>query len=227
MDDTQTGTRVGADGLERCWWCGDDPLYMRYHDEEWGRPIRDDQRLFELLCLEGFQSGLSWITILRKREGFRAAFAGFDVDAVAAFDEADVQRLLEDPEIVRHRGKITATIANARAVKEMKAAGTSLTAVVWSHAPDQARPRLTSRDAIPSQTPESTELSRSLRKWGMRFVGPTTAYAFMQSAGLVDDHLAACHRAGQGDGQRRTKPRAGSGPVRPSRRIRRPAATTD
>ncbi|MET0727179.1 MAG: DNA-3-methyladenine glycosylase I [Acidimicrobiales bacterium] len=200
------GVVVGPDGLARCWWCGDDPLYVAYHDQEWGTPLRDERALFELLCLEGFQAGLSWLTILRKRIAFREAFAGFDVDVVAAFDGDDVQRLLVNPGIVRHRGKITASIANARAVHAMRAAGTCLKTVVWSHAPD-GRGQLTDRDEVPSSTPESIELARVLRRWGMRFVGPTTVYAFMQSAGLVDDHLSGCHRSGTGDSLRRSGPR--------------------
>lgn len=187
---------VGADGVSRCWWSGDDPAYRAYHDHEWGRPLRDEQALFELLCLEGFQAGLSWITILRKRPGFRAAFAGFDAAAVASFGEDDVDRLLADAGIVRHRGKITATIANARALLAMARAGTSLSEIVWSYAPAPRLRPLRSISEIPDKTPESVALARVLqRQWGMRFVGPTTVYAFMQSAGLVDDHLVGCHRA--------------------------------
>lgn len=203
MADQDGGTIVGSDGVERCWWCGDDPLYIAYHDDDWGQPIRDERDLFELLCLEGFQAGLSWITILRKRDAFRAAFAGFDVAAVARFGADDVARLLLDPGIVRHRGKITATIANAQAVEAMWGQGTTLTEIVWSHAPLPRSGPLAARHGIPDQTPESTELARVLRRWGMRFVGPTTVYAFMQSAGLVDDHLEGCHRAGVGAAGRR------------------------
>ncbi len=187
-------TIVGPDGLRRCWWCGEDPLYFDYHDTEWGRPLRDERALFELLCLEGFQAGLSWITILRKRPAFRDAFEGFDPAVVARFGEPDVERLLGDPGIVRHRGKIEATIANARAVEAMQEAGTPLPQIVWSHAPAERGPAPSHQDDIPSQTAESNELARALRTWGMRFVGPTTVYAFMQSAGVVDDHLAECHR---------------------------------
>lgn len=186
---------TGADGIERCWWCGDDPLYVAYHDDEWGRPLRDDRSLYEKLCLEGFQSGLAWITILRKRAAFRSAFAGFDVDAVAAFDDDDVERLLADAGIVRHRGKITAAIGNARAVQALRAAGTTLTELIWSHAPPPRSAPLTRREDIPARTAESVALAKDLRHHGLRFVGPTTAYALMQSAGLVDDHLAGCHRA--------------------------------
>lgn len=206
MDPTD-GTLTGADGLTRCWWCGDDPLYVAYHDREWGRPLRDERALFELLCLEGFQAGLSWITILRKRVSFREAFEGFDVSSVARYDEADILRLLANPGIVRHRGKITATIANAQAIEAMRDAGTSLKQIVWSHAPLARDEPLAHRLDVPPQTPESAELARALRKWGMRFVGPTTVYAFMQSAGVVDDHLAACHRAGAGGATRRKGPR--------------------
>jgi DNA-3-methyladenine glycosylase I len=190
-----TDTTVGPDGVERCWWCGDDPLYVSYHDEEWGRPLHDERTLFELLCLEGFQAGLSWITILRKRVAFRAAFEGFDPEVVARFGAREVDRLLADPGIVRHRGKITATIANAQAVLAMHDEGTSLEQLVWSHAPGPREGPLRSRAEIPAETPESATLAKALRGRGMRFVGPTTVYAFMQSAGLVDDHLAGCHRA--------------------------------
>jgi DNA-3-methyladenine glycosylase I len=218
MDDDTGGTITGEDGTTRCWWCGDDPLYVRYHDEEWGRPRRDERGLFELLCLEGFQAGLSWITILRKRVGFREAFDGFDVATVARYGEDDVLRLLATSAIVRHRGKITATIANAQAVEAMHAAGTSLKEVVWSHAP-LVRPHPPARAEVPDRTPESIELARTLRKWGMRFVGPTTVYAFMQSAGIVDDHVVGCHRAGLGAAQHRASARSrdGAAAVRPQR----------
>ena len=190
------GTVLGADGITRCWWCGDDPLYVDYHDHEWGTPLHDDRALFELLCLEGFQAGLSWITILRKREAFRQAFDGFDPEIVSRYSDGVVERLLGDPGIVRHRGKIAATIANAVAVGAMRDAGTSLDQIVWSHAPPARRRPLRDRSEIPAETSESAGLARELRKWGMRYVGATTVYAFMQSAGLVDDHLSGCHRAG-------------------------------
>ncbi len=205
--DIGDGANIGEDGVPRCWWCGDDPLYVDYHDNEWGRPLRDERALFELLCLEGFQAGLSWITILRKRVAFREGFQGFDPEVVAGFGQREVDRLLLDPGIVRHRGKITATIANAQAVGAMHEAGTSLTQIAWSHAPEPRTAALEGRSSITAQTPESTELARTLRKWGMRFVGATTVYAFMQSAGLVDDHLHGCHRAGATDAQRRRAPR--------------------
>ena len=180
---------IGEDGVARCWWCGDDPLYRTYHDDEWGYELRGDDALFELLSLEGFQAGLSWLTILRKREGFRAAFAGFSIERVADFDEADVERLLADAGIIRHRGKIEATIGNAVAALELPG---GLSELVWSYAPTSRRSRLTSRAAMPSFTPESTALSKDLKRRGFRFVGPTTVYAFMQSAGMVDDHLEGC-----------------------------------
>jgi len=200
---TSADVTVGADGVPRCWWCGDDPLYVDYHDREWGVPLRDERALFELLCLEAFQSGLSWITILRKRDSFREAFERFDPAVVAGFDEPDVERLLANPGIVRHRGKITATIGNARALGAMRAGGTSLVQEVWSHAPLPRPAALASRADIPAETPASATVAKVLRTWGMRFVGPTTVYAFMQSAGLVDDHLEGCHRAGVGSDRRR------------------------
>lgn len=194
-DAASPGVVTGPDGVRRCWWSGDDPAYCAYHDEEWGRPLRDERALFELLSLEGFQAGLSWITILRKRPAFRTAFAGFDIATVAGFGDDDVARLLADAGIVRHRGKIAATIANARAVQGLHAEGTSLSELVWSHAPPP-RPRpLAGIGEIPAKTDESIALAKALQRRGMRFVGPTTVYAFMQSAGLVDDHLAGCHRA--------------------------------
>jgi len=184
--------RVGADGNVRCWWCGDDPLYVTYHDDEWGRRVTNDTRLFEKLCLEGFQSGLSWLTILRKRENFRAAFAGFDIDAVARFDDGDVARLLADAGIVRHRGKIEAAIANAVAARAMRLDGESLAELIWSYAPSGRRRAPRSLDELPALTPESTALSKDLKKRGFRFVGPTTAYATMQACGVVNDHVAGC-----------------------------------
>ena len=175
----------------RCAWAGGDPLMQAYHDEEWGRAVHDDRLLFELMTLEAFQSGLSWSTILRKREGFRRAFAGFDPPAVAAYGERDVERLLADASIVRHRGKIEATIANARAVAELDL---PLSELVWSFAP-VPRPRPRSFAEIPAQTADSAALAKELRRRGFRFLGPTTVYAFMQAAGLVDDHVEGCHVA--------------------------------
>jgi len=183
---------VGEDGLGRCGWAAHDAEYRRYHDEEWGRPLHDEQRLFEKLCLEGFQAGLSWITILRRRPAFRAAFAGFDVRAVAAFTEADVERLLGDESIIRHRGKITATIDNARSTLAL---GESLAELIWSYAPARRPEPLRTLAEVPAITPESSALSAALRSRGYKFVGPTTMYALMQSSGLVNDHLADCHLA--------------------------------
>jgi DNA-3-methyladenine glycosylase I len=172
----------------RCFGDGD-PSYERYHDEEWGRPVRDERGLFERISLEAFQSGLSWLTILRKREAFRRAFAGFDPEAVAQFDEADVTRLLADAGIVRNRAKIEATIANAKATLALRAAGTPLPELVWSFAPP---PREAPPFEVPAQTDESKALAKALKAAGFRFVGPTTAYAAMQACGLVDDHVAGC-----------------------------------
>jgi len=175
---------------KRCWGTSD-PLYVAYHDEEWGRPVRDERGLYERLCLEGFQSGLAWITILRKREAFRAAFAGFDPEHVARFGESDVTRLLGDAGIVRHRGKIEATIANARGTLALRDAGTPLHELVWSFAPARYGVPRTHADWF-AQTPESKELSKRLKKAGFRFVGPTTVWAGMQACGVVNDHLADC-----------------------------------
>jgi DNA-3-methyladenine glycosylase I len=182
----------GSDGRRRCWWGASTPDYERYHDEEWGRPVRDERGLYERMVLEGFQSGLSWLTILRKRENFRAAFANFDIETVAKFGKRDVTRLLGDVGIVRHRGKIEAAIANAKAAAAMHAAGESLSGLIWSHAPAGRRRAPRSLDDLPAVTPESTALSKELKKRGFRFVGPTTAYATMQACGVVNDHLAGC-----------------------------------
>jgi len=178
-----------ADGTARCGWCGDDPLYRTYHDEEWGREKRGDDSLFELLSLEGFQAGLSWLTILRKRESFRRAFAGFSIVRVAEFGEGDVARLLGDAGIVRHRGKIEATIGNAAAALDLPG---GLSDFVWGFAPSPRSNRPTGMGEIPATTPESTALSKELKRRGFGFVGPTTVYAFMQSAGMVDDHVEGC-----------------------------------
>lgn len=185
------GLLTGADGVTRCWWPGEDPLYVAYHDGEWGRPVHDDRLLYEKLCLEGFQSGLSWLTVLRKRPRFREVFAGFDPAVVAHFGEADVQRLLGDAGIIRHRGKIEAAIANARAVLDIAARHGSLDAFAWGFAPEGHRRPATPAD-VPATTPESAALAKALKAVGARFVGPTTAYAFMQAMGLVDDHLEGC-----------------------------------
>ena len=181
--------------MRRCWWPGEDPLYVRYHDEEWGRPVTDDRRLFEKICLEGFQSGLSWLTILRKRENFREAFAGFDPAAVARFSARDIARLLNNPGIVRHRGKIESTINNAKRALELIDERGSLAAYFWSWEPAQKdRPKTVTQAALMqmSQTPASMALSKDLKARGWSFVGPTTVYAFMQAMGLVNDHLENC-----------------------------------
>jgi DNA-3-methyladenine glycosylase I len=178
----------GPDGRRRCWWGASSEEYVAYHDGEWGRPVRGDDALFERLCLEGFQSGLSWITILRKRENFRAAFAGFEIEKVAAFGARDIKRLMNDAGIVRNRMKIEAAIANARAATELG----SLTDLLWSYA--EKRPRAPrSRDDLAAITPASTALSKELKRKGFRFVGPTTVYSTMQACGLVNDHIAGCH----------------------------------
>jgi DNA-3-methyladenine glycosylase I len=182
----------------RCFGDGD-PLYERYHDEEWGRPVRDERGLFERMSLEAFQSGLSWLTILRKREAFRAAFSGFDADAVARFGDEDVERLLADAGIVRNRAKIEATIANARATVALREEGPTLPELIWERhrPPPRAAPPQTFAD-VPSQTPETVALAKDLKRRGFRFVGPTTLYALMQACGVVDDHLAGCSvRRGQ------------------------------
>ena len=184
-----TGLTYDDDETARCWWCGDDRLYRAYHDEEWGREKRGDDSLFELLSLEGFQAGLSWLTILRKRESFRQAFAGFSIERVAEFDERDVERLLGDAGIVRHRGKIEATIGNAVAATTLP---NGLSEFVWGFAPPRRPGRLSGVGEIPSKTAESSALSKELKRRGFGFVGPTTVYAFMQSAGMVDDHLEGC-----------------------------------
>jgi DNA-3-methyladenine glycosylase I len=174
----------------RC-WPATDPLYVAYHDKEWGRPVTDERGLYERFCLEGFQSGLSWLTILRKRENFRHAFADFDPDTVARFGERDVKRLLADAGIVRHRGKIEATIANARGVLELREAGTPLQELVWSFAPEDYSTPQTTADWF-AQTAESQALSKRLKAAGFRFVGPTTVWASMQACGVVNDHLSTC-----------------------------------
>lgn len=177
----------GPDGRPRCGWCAASPDYFAYHDTEWGFPVTDDRRLFEKLCLEGFQSGLSWRTILAKRENFRAAFAGFDFHKVAEFDDADVARLLADAGIVRHRGKIEATINNARRARELAAAEGSIAAYVWRFEPAPA-----AEFQVVSTSPASVAMSKDLKKRGWAFVGPTTVYAFMQAMGLVNDHAEGC-----------------------------------
>ena len=184
-----TDLLTGDDGRARCAWAASAPEYVAYHDAEWGRPVHDDVRLFEKLCLEGFQAGLSWLTILRKRAAFRRAFAGFDPATVAGFGEAEVARLLADPGIVRSRAKVAAAIANARAMVAMT--DTNLDRLVWAHAPP-ARPAPAALSELPASTPESAALAAELKRRGFRFVGPTTVYAMMQACGVVDDHLAGC-----------------------------------
>ena len=187
-----SSVRVGDDGVARCAWADGDTEYQRYHDEEWGRPLHGDRPLFEKMSLEGFQAGLSWITILRKRPRFREVFAGFEPEAVAAFGADDVERLMQDAGIIRNRSKIEATISNARLVTEM--ASGELDAFMWSFAP-ASWPRPQSFADVAATTPESDAMSKALRKRGFRFVGPTTMYALMQSAGMVDDHVEGCFRA--------------------------------
>jgi DNA-3-methyladenine glycosylase I len=182
----------GSDGIRRCAWGASSQEYAAYHDDEWGRPVIDDVRLYEKLCLEGFQSGLSWLTILRKRENFRRAFADFDPSRVARFDSRDIDRLLADAGIVRHRGKIEATIANAGATLRAQEEFGSLAKLIWSYEPAGRRPVPKSYADIASKTPESIALSKHLLRLGFRFVGPTTVYAAMQSCGLVNDHMSGC-----------------------------------
>jgi DNA-3-methyladenine glycosylase I len=190
------GLVTNEDGVTRCWWGGGEGVeYRSYHDDEWGMPVTDDVRLFEKLSLEGFQSGLSWLTILRKREAFRRAFAGFDFVKVARFGAGEVERLLDDASIVRHRGKIESTINNARRAVELVEAEGSLAAFVWRFEPDEAaRPAIMTREALfeLGQTDASRALAKELKRRGWRFVGPTTVYAFMQAMGLVNDHLEGC-----------------------------------
>lgn len=195
VTDTRPTLVRGDDGVRRCWWGASTPDYAAYHDDEWGRPVVDDTRIFEKLCLEGFQSGLSWLTILRKREGFRAAFAGFDIPKVARLGDRDVERLLADASIVRHRGKIEATIANARAAATVQHDHGSLAALFWSFEP-RRHPAPRSMADMASTTAESTALSKTLKGYGFRFVGPTTVYAAMQAMGVVNDHVVGCAARG-------------------------------
>lgn len=201
MDPTQPDTCLapglirGADGVARCFWAGQNPDYIEYHDREWGVPVADDRRLFEKICLEGFQSGLSWLTILRKRQNFRDAFSGFDVERVATYTERDVERLLQDRGIIRHRGKIEAAINNARRACEMASRHGSLAAFFWQWEPAaSSRPARIDHPTLLTLTKsaESIAMARELKRQGWRFVGPTTAYAFMQAMGLVNDHIEGC-----------------------------------
>lgn len=200
------GLVKGKDGKSRCWWQGDDALYQLYHDTEWGRPSGDDIRLYEKMCLEGFQAGLSWITILKRRETFRKAFAGFDYKKVAKFTEKDVERLLKDPGIIRHRGKIEAAINNAQQVQKIIKEYGSFATYIWQFEPEQrTRPKRMDYKTMKAMpvTEASKALSKDLRRRGFKFVGPTTMYAYMQAMGLVNDHLEGCHCREQVDKARK------------------------
>lgn len=183
---------VGEDGMARCPWGASTPEYLDYHDDEWGRPVGDDTTVYETLCLEGFQAGLSWLTVLRKRESFRQAFSGFDPTVVAGFDATDVERLVSDAGIIRHRGKIQAAITNARATLALRDSGRSLGGLVWHHEPS-APPVPEGLGDVPNTTAEAKALSAELRRHGFAFVGPTTVYAAMQALGVVNDHVVGCH----------------------------------
>lgn len=205
-DGAMSGVVRGDDGIDRCWWCSGDPLYESYHDSEWGRPVSDDVRLFEKLSLEGFQSGLSWLTILRKRESFRRAFRSFDIEAVARFNIRSVERLLSDVGIVRHRGKIEATINNARRCLDLRDEFGSLARYVWSYEPDRrSRASVLDRSTLERLTTskEATAMSKDLKRRGWRFVGPTTIHSFMEAMGLVNDHVTACDIREQAEEERR------------------------
>ena len=205
MEATPDGISLEPDGIARCWWGSGDELYRPYHDIEWGRPVSDDRRLFEKLSLEGFMAGLSWLTILRKRENFRAAFANFEIDTVAGFGSDDVERLLADAGIVRHRGKIEAVINNARRCGELRDEFGSLAAYAWGYEPDPStRPAVLDREALMQlpTSPESVAMSKDLRRRGWSFVGPTTVYSFMEAMGLVNDHLVGCFARQQVDAER-------------------------
>ena len=196
MTTARPGIIVGEDGKARCAWAASDPEYRRYHDEEWGTPLHGDRPLFEKLSLEGFQAGLSWITILRRRPTFRQAFHDFDIDAVAQLTEADEAELLLNPGIIRNRAKISATISNARIIRDLvRDKPGAFDELMWSFAPPSTTTRPRSFADVPAVTPESTALSKALKKLGLRFVGPTTMYALMQSGGMVDDHIEGCWRA--------------------------------
>ncbi len=193
MPRPETGLITDDRGITRCWWCVGDPLYVSYHDTEWGVPSRDDRYIFEKICLEGFQAGLSWLTILKKRENFRKAFRNFDVDAVAWFTARDIDRLLADSGIVRHRGKIESTINNAKRARALRDECGTLADFVWRFTPDpESRPKRFAPEHIVAETTESKALSKELKKRGWSFVGPTTMYAFMQSIGIVNDHIHGC-----------------------------------
>ena len=212
VDHGGTGLIQGEDGRTRCWWHGGAPDYEAYHDKEWGRPVESDTRLFEKICLEGFQSGLSWLTILRKRENFRAAFSGFDFEKVARFGDKDVARLLQDAGIVRHRGKIEASINNAQRALELIEERGSLAAYFWSFEPEPtARPKHLDYATLSKlgTSPESTAISKDLKKRGWKFVGPTTVYAFMQAMGLVNDHIEGCYCRAEAEAERKNFKRPG------------------
>ncbi len=209
----ENGLIKGDDGKRRCFWQRGAPEYRDYHDREWGRPVDDDVRLFEKICLEGFQSGLSWITILRKRENFRRAFAGFDFEKVARFEERDVERLVADAGIVRHRGKIESTINNAQRALDLVSEAGSLAAYFWRFEPDpKTRPKRLDRETLNtmSTSPESVALSKDLKKRGWSFVGPTTVYAFMQAMGMVNDHMTGCFCRAEADRERKAFKRPGA-----------------
>jgi len=189
---TEMGVADGPDGRTRCWWCLGAPEYIAYHDAVWGRPMHGERELFEMLTLESFQSGLSWLTILRKQNDFREAFDGWGIERIAAYGDHEIDRLLADASIIRHRGKIEAAIANARAVTELHQTGETLDELLWSFAPPPRPEAPALLSDLESRTPESKAMSKELKKRGFRFVGPTTAYSLMQAAGLVDDHLASC-----------------------------------
>jgi DNA-3-methyladenine glycosylase I len=206
MDPGVDGVEIGSDGRARCWWCVGDPLYEDYHDREWGRPVADDRRIFEKLCLEGFQSGLSWITILRKRENFRKAFRSFDIDALARFTARSEERLMHDAGIVRNRAKIAATINNAARCRELIEEAGTLAAHVWSFEPTpESRPASLDWNALVQlgSVPEAKALSKDLKRRGWAFVGPTTVYSTMESIGLVNDHVVACDFRGEVEDERR------------------------
>jgi DNA-3-methyladenine glycosylase I len=202
-----TALAEGPDGRQRCWWGVAAPDYVAYHDEEWGRPVTDDRGIYERLTLEAFQSGLSWLTILRKRENFRAAFDGFDFEAVADYGDEDFARLMNDAGIVRNRAKIGAAIANAKATRELVAGGGSLASLAWSFRPESETPP-TSLENLPSTTDESKALAKELKRRGFRFVGPTTAYALMQAVGIVNDHVAGCAFRDEAEAERQVALRA-------------------
>ncbi|QPC86836.1 DNA-3-methyladenine glycosylase I [Mesorhizobium sp. NBSH29] len=203
MSEQEPDLIQGEDGKFRCFWPGVDPFYQQYHDAEWGRPVMDDRRLFEKICLEGFQSGLSWLTILRKRENFRAAFDNFDAEKAAVYGDAEIARLVADAGIVRHRGKIVSTINNANRALELKKEFGSLAAFFWSYEPQpKDRPAKITRASIPGSTEISTAISKALKKRGWSFVGPTTVYAFMQAMGMVNDHIEGCFCQAEAEAER-------------------------